>query len=100
MILLGYLAMVVMGLLPLAGVSNITESSHRFLLPDGWALLVAFAIGFTGSYLLGRALGLIEFSQIDTYEERRDTVRATALVSRQAMRRRMSVARASLASFR
>lgn len=72
MILIGYAAMVVMGLLPLMGAAEFlgVAEEHRFLLPTPWAVATGFAIGFAFSYLLGRALGLVGSTDIGTYEER------------------------------
>lgn len=72
MILVGYLAMVLMGMLPLMGLAQFlgVAEEQRFLLPVPWAIATGFVIGFAFSYLLGRALGLVGSSEIGTYEER------------------------------
>lgn len=72
MILVGYLAMVLMGMLPLMGLAQFlgVSEEQRFLLPVPWAIATGFVIGFAFSYLLGRALGLVGAGVIGTYEER------------------------------
>jgi len=82
MILFGYAAMILMGLLPLMGLAHAFDvaDQQRFLLPLPWAIAASFLFGFALSYILGRALGLVEVGQIGTYEERRDTVRAEGIL--------------------
>lgn len=82
MIVFGYGAMILMGLLPLMGLAHMLDvaDEQRFLLPLPWAVAVSFVFGFALSYLLGRSLGLIEVGQIGTYEVRRNTVRAESFL--------------------
>ncbi|MDP2328209.1 MAG: hypothetical protein Q8M79_08995 [Dehalococcoidia bacterium] len=87
MILFGYGAMILMGLLPLMGLAHALDvaDQQRFLLPWPWAIAASFLFGFVLSYILGRALGLVEVAQIGTYEERRDTVRAEGILQPRRM---------------
>ncbi|MEX1023419.1 MAG: hypothetical protein WD058_09760 [Dehalococcoidia bacterium] len=74
MILLGYAAMVAIGLLPLAAVARMTgvEGERAFFLPVGWALVLAFLLGLGACLAVGRVLGLLRFEDMRSYQEQRD----------------------------
>lgn len=99
-IALGYLAMIGIGLLPLAAFARLAgiEAERTFLLPTPIALLVAFALGLAACLALGHVLGLLRFEHIHSYESRRQAEAEEA--ARTARSRRMArVRRGRLARY-
>lgn len=72
MTLLGYLAMIIIGLLPLAVFARIAgiEAERVFFLPTPVALGVAFLIGLASCLAVGEVLGLLRFQHLTSYEDR------------------------------
>ncbi|MCK9486304.1 MAG: hypothetical protein M0R73_06320 [Dehalococcoidia bacterium] len=72
-ILLGYIAMIGLGLLPLAAVARATgvDAERMFFLPTTAALTVAFVIGLAVCLVVGRVLGVLRFEHLHSYEDRR-----------------------------
>ncbi len=99
MIYLGYLAMVGIGLLPLAAFAQLVgvESERAFLLPTPVALVVAFIIGLVSCLFLGAVLGLLRFEHLHAYEERR-TLEAETAADRRRRQRARRVRRGRLAN--
>lgn len=87
-ILLGYIAMVGLGLLPLAAVARAMDvhSERTFFLPTMAALVVAFVIGFAICLVVGRILGVLHFEHLHSYEEQRQ-VQAESGTARRRRRR-------------
>ncbi len=98
MLILGYVAMVALGLLPLAAVARAldVDAERTFFLPTGFALAVAFVIGFAVCLLVGRVLGVLRFEHLHSYEERR-AFRGESDTVRRRRRRRMTTARRRVA---
>lgn len=99
MIYLGYLAMVGIGLLPLAAFAQIfgVQAERTFWLPTPAALVVAFLLGLGSCLFFGRVLGLLHFEQLHSYEERR-TAEAETEAVRRRRRRTTRVRRGRLAA--
>jgi len=72
MIILGYLAMLFLGLLPLAAMARLAgvEEERVFFLPTEIALIVGFMIGASICLGVGRVLGVLQFSELDSYQQR------------------------------
>lgn len=105
MVLLGYLSMVVLGLLPLAALARATGTSadRVFLIDTPYALILGFVIGLAACAILGRVLGLLTPQELGIYAERHRVESASAAATRRrhrpASRRIRSTAAAPFARF-
>jgi hypothetical protein len=93
MIIIGYLAMLFLGLLPLAAVARMTgvEAERVFFLPTEVALMVGFVIGATACLGVGRVLGLLQFGELDSYQQRNQSRPATDAIRSGRRRHRRAV---------
>lgn len=89
-VILGYAAMVMLGLLPLAAVARLTgvEAQRAFFLPTEIALVVAFVTGVGVCLAVGRGLGLLELRGLTAYEEHVERFGETVSARRRRQRRR------------
>jgi hypothetical protein len=83
-IVLGYAAMVFLGLLPLAGLARYTgvEAERVFFFDTPVALALALVIGAVACIALGRGLGLLTVDSVGAYEQRRVAAMGSARVRR------------------
>jgi hypothetical protein len=90
MIILGYLAMLMLGLLPLAAFARMAgvEAERTFFLPTEFALVVAFLIGVGVCLGVGRVLGVLRFAHLDSYEQRIEGGSPSGTIRRERRRRR------------
>jgi hypothetical protein len=88
MIIIGYLAMLFLGLLPLAAVARIAgvESDRVFFFPAEFALIVAFLVGASTCMGVGRVLGVLQFGELNSYQQR-NQARSTTDAIRSGRRR-------------
>jgi len=89
-VILGYAAMLMLGLLPLAVVARLTgvEAQRAFFLPTEVALVVAFVTGVGVCLAVGRGLGLLDLRGLTTYEEHVERFGESVAARRRRQRRR------------
>lgn len=93
MIILGYMAMLFLGLLPLAAAARLAgvEGERAFFLPTEVALMVALLIGMAICLGVGRVLGVLQFEEIHSYEQRNQPRPATEAIRSGRRRHRRAV---------
>lgn len=93
MIILGYLAMLFLGLLPLAAFARMAgvEAERTFFLPTEIAMMVAFLIGASVCLGVGRVLGVLRFEELHSYQLRNQARPATDAIRSSRRRHRRAV---------
>jgi hypothetical protein len=81
-IIIGALAMEMLGLMTLGGAAMSGVGARPFVLPGNAVWPIAFVIGVVLTYLLGRGLGVIDLGQIDSYRERNDAMQGMTRATR------------------